>query len=79
MDHIPSFSAQIKNLESKLERTLTREEKTKLQNDATAMAVPREVHRKTRTYAGKNSAKQIEQDSRDLCNAQCLDLENNRQ
>ena len=78
LDHIPSFAAQIKSLEKSLGRQLTREEKYKLKNEATAIAIPKEVHKKSRTYGGRNSSSQTLKDSKDLCGAQCLDLEQNK-
>ena len=78
LDHIPSFAAQIKSLEKSLGRQLTREEKYKLKNEATAIAIPKEVHKNSRTYGGRNSSSQTLKDSKDLCGAQCLDLERNK-
>ena len=78
LDHIPSFAAQIKSLEKSLGRQLTREEKYKLKNEATAIAIPKEVHKNSRTYGGRNSSSQTLKDSKDLCGAQCLDLEQNK-
>ena len=78
LDHIPSFAAQIKSLEKSLGRQLTREEKYKLKNEATAIAIPKEIHKKSRTYGGRNSSSQTLKDSKDLCGAQCLDLEQNK-
>ena len=78
LDHIPSFAAQIKSLEKDLGRQLTREEKYKLKNEATAIAIPKEVHKNSRTYGGRNSSSQTLKDSKDLCGAQCLDLEQNK-
>ena len=78
LDHIPSFAAQIKSLEKSLGRQLTREEKYKLKNEATAIAIPKEVHKNSRTYGGRNTSSQTLKDSKDLCGAQCLDLEQNK-
>ncbi|WP_231924950.1 hemagglutinin repeat-containing protein, partial [Gallibacterium salpingitidis] len=79
LDHVPSISAQIKNLENLLGRKLSKEEETRLRNETTVIAIPKEIHKESRTYKGKNTQNQISSDSKDLCTAQCLDLEKNKE
>lgn len=75
LDHISSISAQIKNLESLLGRKLSQAERSKLRNETTVIAIPKEIYKESRTYNGKNTQSQILSDSKNLCTAQCLDLE----
>ena len=79
LDHVPSISAQIKNLESLLGRKLSQAERSRLRDETTVIAIPKEIHKESRTYKGKNTQGQILSDSKDLCTAQCLDLEKNKE
>ena len=77
-DHVPSAAAILKAAELRLGRTLTREEAKELYENATAIEMPRHIHVNGRTYGGKNTQDQISSDAKDLCGAQCLDLEQHR-
>ncbi|HII3694953.1 TPA: VENN motif pre-toxin domain-containing protein, partial [Pasteurella multocida] len=73
-DHIPSFAAIKRNREIELGRPLTRVEIKKLRDEGTAVELPKEIHKDSRTYSGKNTSSQIEGDASDLCKAQMCDL-----
>ncbi|MDX3775808.1 hypothetical protein QE250_16980, partial [Chromatiaceae bacterium AAb-1] len=72
-DHIPSFAALKLAEENKLGRRLTPDEERVLYNNAVAVEVPRDIHQQSRTYGGRNTKLQIEQDAIDLCGAICRD------
>ncbi|MDG2959188.1 VENN motif pre-toxin domain-containing protein [Bisgaard Taxon 10/6] len=74
LDHIPSFAALKKSKESELGRKLSPIEEKSLRDEATAVAVPKDVHMQSRTYAGRNSKDQIVHDANNLCRAQECDL-----
>ena len=74
-DHIPSFAALRKAKENELGRKLTPAEEKTLYKNATAVEVPKDVHRAGPTYGGKNNAAQVEQDALDLCGAVCRDTD----
>jgi len=59
--------------EIKLGRKLTPAEDKALYQNATAVEVPKDVHRSGPTYGGKNTKEQIETDALDLCSAVCRD------
>lgn len=42
-----------------------------LYQNATAVEVPKDVHKAGPTFAGKNTAAQVQQDALDLCGAVC--------
>lgn len=76
MDHRPSYAAQKKALENELGRELSPEEAAALKRDTPAVATPRGDHQqKSRTYGGRNTPAQIEEDARDLERARQLDDE----
>lgn len=68
-DHIPSFAALKKAKENELGRKLTPLEARRLRNDSIAVEVSSDIHKESRTYAGKNTKNQIDIDSKDLCQA----------
>ncbi|NHV11397.1 filamentous hemagglutinin N-terminal domain-containing protein [Cronobacter turicensis] len=72
-DHIPSMGALRRAEEIKLGRKLTPAEDKALYQNATAVEVPKDVHRSGPTYGGKNTKEQIEMDALDLCSAVCRD------
>ncbi|CAQ83258.1 MULTISPECIES: hypothetical protein [Photorhabdus] len=74
-DHIPSFAALRKAKENKLGRKLTPQEEKTLYNNATAVELPKDAHAESRTYRGKNTSEQVNQDAADLCGAVCRDTE----
>ncbi|WP_166217414.1 filamentous hemagglutinin N-terminal domain-containing protein [Pseudomonas atagonensis] len=72
-DHIPSYAALRTAKENELGRPLTEVESKALYQNATAVEIPRDVHIAGRTYGGKNTREQIQQDAADLCGAVCRD------
>ena len=74
-DHIPSFAALRKAKENELGRPLTDAEAKNLYQNATAVEVPKDVHKAGPTHGGKNTAAQVEQDALDLCGAVCRDTD----
>ena len=74
-DHIPSFASLKAAEEAKLKRSLTPDEEKLLYNNATAITVDKSIHAQSRTYKGKNTAKQVEEDAANLCGAMCKDTE----
>ncbi|MFK7091604.1 hemagglutinin repeat-containing protein [Chromobacterium violaceum] len=72
-DHIPSFAALKTAREKELGRPLSRSELRELYNNATAVEIPKDVHREGRTYGGKNTPEQVGEDARNLCNAVSCD------
>ncbi|MDU8925682.1 VENN motif pre-toxin domain-containing protein, partial [Pasteurellaceae bacterium LIM206] len=74
LDHIPSFAALKKAKEIELGRKLTPNEERVLRNEATAIAVPGDVHNSSRTYKGRNTKAQVELDANNLCVAQLCDI-----
>lgn len=59
-DHIPSFASLKKNLESKLNRSLTEAEANKLKNETTTLLYETSIHQQfSRTYGGRNLDSQI--------------------
>ncbi|WP_260401634.1 hemagglutinin repeat-containing protein [Burkholderia stagnalis] len=74
-DHIPSYAALRTAKEAELGRPLTEAEASTLYQQATAVEVPKEVHQAGRTYGGKNTSAQIQQDAADLCGAVCKDTD----
>ena len=74
-DHIPSFAALRKAKENELGRKLTPKEENTLYQNATAVEVPKDVHRAGPTYGGKNTPEQVQQDALDLCGAICRDTD----
>jgi filamentous hemagglutinin len=73
-DHIPSFASLRAAKEVELDRALTPAEKTSLYNNATAVELPKDVHMDGRTYAGKNTASQVQFDASDLYSASQRDI-----
>ena len=74
MDHQPSFAAQKKNLENKLNRKLTPDENKALKSNSPAIASPRKVHQQTSpTYGGRNNSNRIAEDAQDLSSAKNRD------
>ncbi|MGD3369864.1 hemagglutinin repeat-containing protein [Xanthomonas citri pv. citri] len=74
-DHIPSFAAVRFAKEKELGRKLSKEEERILYNESTAIEVPKDVHRESPTYKGRNTPAQIEKDASDLCAAACRDID----
>ncbi|MFG6078829.1 hemagglutinin repeat-containing protein [Erwinia sp. OPT-41] len=77
-DHIPSFAAIRQAKENELGRKLKKVEEKILYNNATAIELPRDVHKAGRTYGGKNTSSQVKQDALNLCDAECLDTDAHR-
>lgn len=73
-DHIPSFAALVAANETILGRSLTASELRQLKNESTAITLPHELHKQSRTYKGRNTQEQIQEDAQNLCAAQCKDL-----
>ncbi|WP_293794178.1 hypothetical protein [uncultured Pantoea sp.] len=46
-----------------------------LYQNPTVVEIPKEVHQAGPTYAGKNTAAQVQQDAFDLCGAVCRDTD----
>lgn len=65
-DHIPSSAALKKAEEKRLGRRLTDQEKRAIHERGTAIEVPKQVHAKSDTFRGKNTAAQIDADASDL-------------
>ncbi|WP_118988223.1 hypothetical protein [Photorhabdus sp. CRCIA-P01] len=74
-DHIPSFAALRKTKEDELGRKLTPAEEKTLYQNATAVEIPRDAHKASPTYGGKNTPAQVQKDAQDLCGAVCRDTE----
>ncbi|MCL2892095.1 hemagglutinin repeat-containing protein [Brenneria tiliae] len=74
-DHIPSFAALRTAKENELGRKLSPTEEKILYQNATAVEVPKDIHRAGLTYGGKNTAAQVQQDALDLCGAVCRDTD----
>ncbi len=74
-DHIPSFAALRKAKENELGRKLTPAEEKTLYQNATAVEIPRDAHKASPTYGGKNTPAQVQKDAQDLCGAVCRDTE----
>lgn len=84
LDHIPSKAAlceaACRHIEILTNKTLSKEERKKVlrvvERHGGAIAVPKEMHRRhSRTIGGKNTDKQITNDSLDLCAAISKDLD----
>mgnify|MGYP000859900269 FL=1 len=84
LDHIPSKAAlceaACRHIEILTNKTLSKEERKKVlrvvERYGGAIAVPKEMHRRySRTIGGKNTDKQITNDSLDLCAAISKDLD----
>ncbi|WP_049249887.1 hypothetical protein [Neisseria elongata] len=73
-DHIPSFAALVAANETILSRSLTASELRQLKNESTAITLTHELHKQSRTYKGRNTQEQIQEDAQNLCAAQCKDL-----
>ena len=73
-DHIPSSAAIIKNQENEL-GPLTAAERRLIHNEGTSVEVPKEVHADSRTYRGRNTQEQINEDAKDLAAAACRDCD----
>ncbi|MFW5700895.1 MAG: hypothetical protein ACOCWM_04320, partial [Cyclobacteriaceae bacterium] len=75
-DHIPSFAASKKYLETKLGRSLTVDEAKKLSDEGTTILYETSIHQKySRTYGGRNTSEQILNDSQNLFEAAKKDME----
>ncbi|WIM82650.1 VENN motif pre-toxin domain-containing protein [Gallibacterium anatis] len=74
LDHIPSFAALKKAKENELGRKLSPKEEKILRDEATTVAVPKDIHLNSRTFGGNNTRKQIIDDGNNLCLAQQCDL-----
>jgi hypothetical protein len=78
-DHIPSFAATKKHLETKLGRELTADEAKKIRDQGTTLLYETELHQQySRTYGGRNTQEQILNDSKNLFEAAKKDLESIR-
>ncbi|NRA24851.1 MAG: hypothetical protein HRU08_10345, partial [Oleispira sp.] len=73
-DHIPSSAAIIRNQENEL-GPLTAAERRQIHNEGTSVEVPKEVHADSRTYRGRNTQEQINEDAKDLAAAACRDCD----
>ena len=74
MHEMPSYAAKKEAFYKQYGRYPSTSEEKKMVRDAgVSEAVKPEVHKKTRTYAGKNTKDQVAQDSQDLQAAQKLD------
>ncbi|EKM0669170.1 hypothetical protein RBA25_003552 [Cronobacter turicensis] len=60
--------------EIKLRRKLTPADDKAIYQNATAVEVPKDIHRSGPTYGGKNTKDQIETDALDLCSAVSRDI-----
>lgn len=65
-DHIPSSAALIKAEETRLGRTLTRQEQRQIRDSGTTIEVPKGVHAQSDTFRGKNTQTQISSDASNL-------------
>lgn len=75
-DHIPSFAALRKNLEEKIGRELSDIESEQIRESGTSLLYETSLHQKySRTYGGRNTAKQIAEDAQDLYKAAQKDME----
>ncbi|MFZ7272853.1 hemagglutinin repeat-containing protein, partial [Avibacterium avium] len=74
LDHIPSFAALKKAKENELGRKLLPKEEKILRDEATTVAVPKDIHFDSRTFGGKNNKQKIMNDANNLCLAQQCDL-----
>jgi filamentous hemagglutinin len=74
-DHIPSAQSVIRAEEKRLGRKLNAQERKEVYNNATAVERTKESHKHSPTYGGKNTQKQIDNDSDDLANAACRDCD----
>ena len=72
-DHIPSSAALRKAEETRLGRSLTRDEELKIHNEGYTIEVPKDVHRAGDTYKGKNTPAKIAGDAADLGKAAARD------
>ncbi|MEM6160108.1 hypothetical protein AAH446_06050 [Erwinia sp. P6884] len=77
-DHITLFAAIRQAKENELGRKLTPTEEKTLYQNATAVEVPKDVHKAGPTYGGKNTSSQVKQDAMNLCGAECRDTESLR-
>ena len=79
-DHIPSFAALRKNLETKLGRPLEPLEAAELRKGGTSLLYETNLHEQfSRTYGGRNTASQITEDASDLFKAAQKDMDALRQ
>lgn len=62
------------NKEKEFGRSLMPKEISQLRNDSVSIVVPKEIHKESRTYKGRNTDVQVRIDSIDLCKAQKCDL-----
>lgn len=72
-DHSPSAAALIAAKERELGRELKPDEIRQVTLDGTVVAVPKDVHAESRTFKGRNTPQQIDQDSLDFIVAACKD------
>lgn len=63
------------NKQKELGRKLTPKEERSLYQEATAVEVPKEVHKAGPTYGGKNTIEQVQKDAANLCGAVCRDTD----
>ncbi len=78
-DHVPSAAAIIKAKEHELGRPLLPHEERDIFNNGTTLELPKDVHRDSRTYGGRNTPDQIKIDAGDLKRAAELDYADRRQ
>src|SRR5699024_7157214 len=74
LDHIPSFAALKKAKENELGRKLSPKEEKILRDEATTVAVPKDIHLNSRTFGENNTRKQIIDDENNLCLSKQCDL-----
>jgi filamentous hemagglutinin len=74
-DHIPSFGAVKAREEATLGRKLTSAEERELRNRTVAIVIRQTLHAESRTFAGRNTQQQIQQDAKDLARASGQDMQ----
>lgn len=72
-DHMPSYAAIRKNVETTLGRELTADEASVLRDNTNTVIVPHDLHAEGRTYFGANKSPQVTADSLDLSEASMKD------
>jgi hypothetical protein len=72
-DHSPSAAALIAAKERELGFPLSAAEKRAIEQDGIVVAVPKDVHAESRTFKGRNTSQQIDDDSLDFIVAACKD------
>src|SRR5579872_2006442 len=68
-DHIPSNAALRARAKMLVKRDLTKAEASRVTNIGQAIIIPKTLHKKGRTYGGKNTKAQSSSDAKDLAKA----------